>query len=60
MSVYDKEQHFCCFECDEKITVPAGSIKGEIIQCSNCSQDFELLDNGVVVKAEKIGEDWGE
>ena len=53
-----------CEECDAEITIPQDAIVGEIVQCKECSSEYEVASiNGETVKlkkAEVAEEDWGE
>lgn len=53
-----------CEECDADITVPDDAIVGEIVQCKECSSEYEVasVDQGKVTlkPAEVAEEDWGE
>lgn len=52
-----------CQECDAKIPVPADSLEGEIVTCSECGAGFELVKSGEgfdLNPAQTVGEDWGQ
>ena len=53
-----------CEECDADIAVPDDAIVGEIVQCKECSSEYEVAsigDGKVELKpAEVAEEDWGE
>jgi alpha-aminoadipate carrier protein LysW len=53
-----------CDECDADIAIPEDAIVGEIVQCKDCSAEYEVasLGNGKVTlkPAEVAEEDWGE
>ncbi len=53
-----------CEECDADITIPEDAIVGEIVQCKECSAEYEVGsvgDGKVTLKeAEVAEEDWGE
>ncbi|MEM4312260.1 MAG: alpha-aminoadipate/glutamate carrier protein LysW/ArgW [Nitrososphaerales archaeon] len=53
-----------CEECGNEIIIPDDSLVGEIITCSTCGIDYELVkveESRVELKeAEAVGEDWGE
>ncbi len=53
-----------CDECDGDISIPEDAIVGEIVQCKDCSAEYEVasLGNGKVTlkPAEVAEEDWGE
>lgn len=51
-----------CPECDAEITLETGTEVGEIIVCSDCGVDLEVisLDPAEVQTAPMEQEDWGE
>ena len=53
-----------CEECGADISIPQDAIVGEIVECKECSSEFEVasLAQGQVrlKKAEVAEEDWGE
>jgi alpha-aminoadipate carrier protein LysW len=51
-----------CPECEAEITLDAGTESGEIIVCSDCGVDLEIiaLDPAAVQLAPMEQEDWGE
>ena len=52
-----------CPDCDDIIKIPGGSVKGEVFGCGTCGSDWEITTPGPefgLVKAEEIGEDWGQ
>ena len=52
-----------CPECDADISIQDDAMSGEIVSCSECGADHEIIKNGSNVdlkKAETVGEDWGE
>jgi alpha-aminoadipate/glutamate carrier protein LysW len=53
-----------CEECDADINIPEDAIVGEIVQCKDCSSEYEVATIGggkVTLKpAEVAEEDWGE
>jgi alpha-aminoadipate carrier protein LysW len=53
-----------CDECGADIAIPQDAIVGEIVECKECSSEFEVasLAQGHVKlkKAEVAEEDWGE
>jgi alpha-aminoadipate/glutamate carrier protein LysW len=53
-----------CEECDADIAIPEDAIVGEIVQCKECSAEYEVASLGsgkVTLKpAEVAEEDWGE
>jgi alpha-aminoadipate carrier protein LysW len=53
-----------CDECGADIAIPKDAIVGEIVECKECSSEFEVssMNAGRVElkKAEVAEEDWGE
>jgi alpha-aminoadipate carrier protein LysW len=53
-----------CEECGADVAIPADAIVGEIVECKECSSEYEVasLAQGRVElkKAEVAEEDWGE
>jgi alpha-aminoadipate carrier protein LysW len=53
-----------CKECEADLELPDDTTIGEIIDCSDCGESYEVEkinpDNVVLKKAESVGEDWGE
>ena len=53
-----------CEECGADVAIPLDAIVGEIVECKECSSEFEVasLTHGQVKlkKAEVAEEDWGE
>jgi alpha-aminoadipate/glutamate carrier protein LysW len=51
-----------CPECAAEITLPAGTVEGEIIVCPDCAAELEVvsLDPAELALAPEVGEDWGE
>jgi alpha-aminoadipate/glutamate carrier protein LysW len=53
-----------CEECGADITIPPDAIVGEIVQCKECSSEYEVAsingDSVKLKKAEVAEEDWGE
>jgi len=53
-----------CEECGAEISIPQDAIVGEIVECKECSSEYEVafLSEGRVElkKAEVAEEDWGE
>jgi alpha-aminoadipate carrier protein LysW len=51
-----------CPECEAEITLDAGTEAGEIIVCSDCGVDLEVIavDPAAVQLAPMEQEDWGE
>jgi alpha-aminoadipate carrier protein LysW len=53
-----------CEDCDCGIEIPEDALKGEVVSCGDCGQEFEILKNPygsiALKKTEVVGEDWGE
>lgn len=53
-----------CPSCYIEIELDEGTIEGEVIPCSDCGVDLEIIkidgDSGIVEIAELTEEDWGE
>jgi alpha-aminoadipate carrier protein LysW len=51
-----------CPECDAQITLPDGTLEGEIVTCPDCAAELEItgLDPLTLALAPEVGEDWGE
>ena len=53
-----------CKECEADLELSDDTTIGEIIDCSDCGESYEVEkinpDNVVLKKAESVGEDWGE
>jgi len=51
-----------CIDCDSSVSIK-GCKKGEIVTCSDCGLEYEIVvRNGrlVAIELELDGEDWGE
>lgn len=51
-----------CPTCDAPITLPAGAVVHELMSCSDCGTDLEILSlNPLTIDlAPEVEEDWGE
>jgi alpha-aminoadipate carrier protein LysW len=51
-----------CPECDAAISLPAGTVEGEILVCPDCAAELEVVgvDPPTLALAPEVGEDWGE
>ena len=51
-----------CVVCDGEVRLPEGAMEGELLTCSDCGTDLEILSlNPVTVgEAPAVQEDWGE
>ncbi len=60
----DEQKTLSCTNCEGKIKIPEDSSPGEIVNCPDCGENFELVrdkDQKFSLKrAEQVGEDWGE
>jgi len=55
-------QQSSCPECGFAITIAADTVKGEILQCGDCSVELEVinLEPLEIALAPEEEEDWGE
>ncbi len=55
-------QNVNCPICDAEVEVSAETIVGEILECSDCGSELEIIsiDPIVVEEAPEVEEDWGE
>lgn len=52
-----------CPICEASITLTDGVLEGELVSCSSCGEDLEVVAIGKKIKfstAPEIQEDWGE
>lgn len=51
-----------CIECGEAVSTPTDVEVGEILDCSGCGTELEVVDVGPMELAEapELQEDWGE
>jgi alpha-aminoadipate carrier protein LysW len=51
-----------CPECEATITLPADTVEGEILICTDCAAELEVtsIDPPTLALAPEVGEDWGE
>ena len=53
-----------CEECGAKVSIPGDAIVGEIVECKECSSEYEVASivqgKATLKKAEVAEEDWGE
>jgi alpha-aminoadipate carrier protein LysW len=51
-----------CPECEASITLPGGTVEGEIVTCPDCGAELEVIsvDPPELALAPEVGEDWGE
>ena len=56
------ERQYACTECGYELTIPVDTVKGEILQCSDCGVDLEVLslESLEIGLAPEEEEDWGE
>lgn len=57
-----KSRQSPCPECGSEITIAADTVKGEILQCGDCSVELEVinLEPLEIALAPEEEEDWGE
>jgi alpha-aminoadipate carrier protein LysW len=51
-----------CPECEANITLPADTVEGEIVICTDCAAELEVTSVNplTLALAPEVGEDWGE
>ncbi|MFQ3633168.1 lysine biosynthesis protein LysW [Roseiflexus sp.] len=51
-----------CPECEAEITLPEGTVEGEILTCPDCAAELEVIsiDPPELALAPEVEEDWGE
>ena len=49
-----------CPECAASVTIPENSMQGEIVECKDCGQSYEIDESLNLKTAEITGEDWGQ
>ena len=51
-----------CPECEAEITLPDGTVEGEILTCPDCAAELEVvsIDPPELALAPEVEEDWGE
>lgn len=51
-----------CITCTDQLTLPEGTVAGEVIDCPHCLSELEVLstDPPSLVLAPEPEEDWGE
>lgn len=51
-----------CPECDAKISLPKGTVEGEIVSCPDCGAELEVVSTNPLALdlAPEEEEDWGE
>ena len=51
-----------CPECEAEITLPEGTVEGEILTCPVCAAELEVvsIDPPELALAPEVEEDWGE
>ncbi len=56
------DEYATCPECEADISIPDGTVEGEIIQCPDCGVELEVisLDPAMLELAPEEEEDWGE
>ena len=55
-------QKSSCLECGFEIAIAADTVKGEILQCGDCSVELEVINIEPleIAPAPEEEEDWGE
>ncbi len=59
----DRELHpAICPECGTQVSLPSGTVEGEILPCGDCLVELEVLklDPPQLAVAPEVEEDWGE
>lgn len=61
-SCYGPPMNATCPACDANISLSSDAVEGEIISCSDCGADLQLvdLDPPMLELAPEVAEDWGE
>lgn len=52
-----------CLVCSSAVALAADALKAEIVACSSCGQEHEVLEAAPEIKlglAPEVEEDWGE
>ena len=51
-----------CIECGASVTLPENPEVGEIVDCTTCGAELEVIetDPATLAKAPELEEDWGE
>ncbi len=51
-----------CTECAAEVTVPDDPLEGEIVDCTTCGTELEIVEVSppVLQRAPELAEDWGE
>lgn len=51
-----------CPICDSAFDIPEGTVVGELMECSDCGAELEIIkiDPVEVAEAPEVEEDWGE
>ncbi len=57
-----KSRQSTCPECGSEIPIAADTVKGEILQCGDCSVELEVINIEPleIAPAPEEEEDWGE
>jgi len=58
----DRQLHPACPECGAQVSLPFGTIEGEILPCGECLAELEVLnlDPPQLAVAPEVEEDWGQ
>ncbi len=51
-----------CPECDAAVDIPADAMENELVACSECGIELEIMSLGPIALelAPEVEEDWGE
>lgn len=49
-----------CPECSATFTISDDAMKGEVVECADCGQSYEIDESLNLKTAEITGEDWGQ
>lgn len=51
-----------CPECEATLNLPADTVEGEILICTDCAAELEVTATNplTLALAPEVGEDWGE
>ena len=49
-----------CLDCFASMTISDDAMQGEVVECPDCGQNFEIDVSRNLKRAETISEDWGE
>ena len=49
-----------CPECAATFTISDDAMQGEVVECADCGQSYEIDENLNLKTAESVSEDWGQ